>query len=235
MRRISRSPISAMRMPPSASRASVVGRFSSAFAAGPPSWWPAGEAGSRDGRDRPARVDAADPVVVLIGDQDAARGVDDDPRRMVELRVRRRTAVARESGDAGACDRRDDAVRSDLADAVAQVGHEHVARRIDGHAHGLVRAAPRPPGRHRRDTPGRPCPRAACSVGAGTAADAARRAAEAGESHHREKQTGSDEEHGWSRRYLLARVACGYRGGRLSRRRYSVPIAHDRPRIIRAG
>src|SRR5262249_7833074 len=40
--------------------------------------------------------------------------------------------------DAGAGDRRDEAVRGDLADPVAQVGDEHVALRIDGHAHGLV-------------------------------------------------------------------------------------------------
>jgi len=74
---------------------------------------------------------------VLIGDQDAARGIDDDPRRMVELRVRRRAAVTREPGQAGAGDRRDDAVGRDPADAVAQVGDEHVARRVDGDAHGL--------------------------------------------------------------------------------------------------
>jgi hypothetical protein len=161
-----------MRTRPSASRASVVGRFRSAFAAGPPFLVTPGEAGSGDGRNRPARVDAADSVVVLIGDEDAVRGVDDDPRRMVELPVGRRTAVARETSDARACHRRDDPVGSDLADAIAQVGDEHVARRIDGHAHGAGRAAPRTLKCRCPRYPATPVPASSWSLGAGTVADA---------------------------------------------------------------
>ena len=155
----------------------------------------AGKSGSGDRRDRPARVDAADSVVALIGDEDAARGVDDHASRMVELRVRRRTAVAREAGDAGAGDRRDDAVGRDLADAVAQVGHEHVPGRIDGHAHRLVelRADRRPAvAEIPRDTRARE----ELQRGRRHRSRRARRAAEGDQRRHHEKQkTGSDEEH----------------------------------------
>ena len=166
---------------------------------------------------------------MLIGDEDAAGGVDNDARRMVELRVRRRAAVAREAGDAGSGDRRDDAVRCDLADAVAQVGDEHVARRIDGHAHRLVEL--RADGRTAiaeipRDTRARE----KLQRGRRHRGGRARRAAEAGERHHREEQTtGSDEENTAGHGGTSWRGSLADTGRTPESAGYSMPIAGSAP------
>ena len=101
------------------------------------------------------------------------------------MRVRRRPAVAHEAGDAGSGDRGDDAVRRDLADAVAEVGDEHVARRVEGLGHGLVER--RADGRTAvaeiaRDTGAREQLQRWCGHGGG----GGHRAAEARQRDHRE-------------------------------------------------
>ena len=126
-------------------------------------------------------------------------------------------------------DRRDDAVRCDLADAVAQVGDEHVARRIDGHPHGLVELCA--DGRTAvAEIPGDARAREKLQRGRRHRGGRARRDAEAGQSHQREDQaTGSDEEHtaghgGTSWRESLADTG----QGRPSARRYSVSARRAR-------
>src|SRR5439155_190426 len=97
----------------------------------------AGGAVAGDRRDRPARRQLADLVVVGVGDVDVARAVDRDPFWKVELgggrgrpvAARRRRARARV---AVASDRRDRPARGQLADlVVVGIGDVDVARAVD--------------------------------------------------------------------------------------------------------
>jgi hypothetical protein len=73
-------------------------------------------AAARHGKDRAQGVDAADLVVVAVGDEDAARAVRDGVGRRVEEGGRRRPAVTCGSGRVlGARYPRDESVRSDHA------------------------------------------------------------------------------------------------------------------------
>ena len=97
--------------------------------------------------DARVEMEAPDPVVADVADEERAVTIEDDAVRLAELRVRAGPAVAAEPGDAGARDGRDDARRAiDPADDVAvALGDEQVAARIEPD---LVRHVQR--GRRRR-------------------------------------------------------------------------------------
>ena len=73
---------------------------------------------ARDGRDRRVGGHAADPVVLLVGDQHLAAGHDGDARRLGEPRRHRRPAVAAEPALAGPGDDRGTARSIDAPDPV---------------------------------------------------------------------------------------------------------------------
>ena len=86
------------------------------------------------------RRDLADHVVVTVGDEQVARGIDGDAAGVVQLGGGRGSVVAAVTGGAVAGDGDDVAGRLDhLADhVVADVGDEQVARGVDGDADGVV-------------------------------------------------------------------------------------------------
>ena len=101
-------------------------------------WWPrhcrphvAGTAVTREGRDIAVGSDHAHPQIARIRDVNIARRIHRDRLRRVQLRLIGRAAVAREARCAGARERADHTLRSDLPDhVVAGVGHVDVPRRI---------------------------------------------------------------------------------------------------------
>ena len=105
--------------------------------------------GPGDGGDDPAG-DPADAVVGLVGDQHVPVALDRDAGGLVELRVRRRPAVAVGAGGAGPRDGADrpvpvhppDPVVVGVGDEVAAVGHErHVGREVQDHLAGRTAVA----------------------------------------------------------------------------------------------
>src|SRR5207248_223187 len=97
-----------------------------------------GRAAAGDGRDRAGGRDAADAVVVEVGDQEAAVGGRGDAGGGVELGRGRRAAVAGETGRAAAGNRSDSAGGRDTADAVALIGDQEAAVGGRGDAEGVA-------------------------------------------------------------------------------------------------
>src|SRR5208282_882083 len=94
-----------------------------------------------DGDDVAGRLDhLADHVIVKVGDEQVARGVDGDVAGVIQFGGGRGAVVAAVTGFAVACDGDDVAGRLDhLADhVIVKVGDEQVARGVDGHATGIV-------------------------------------------------------------------------------------------------
>src|SRR5207244_12169641 len=99
--------------------------------------------GGRGRNDSRRRVDAPD-AVVSIGDEDVARGVEGDAVGVLELRGRRRPAVAAEARTAIARHGRNGSRRRvDAPDAVVLlISDEQVSCRAEGNAGGEARFGP---------------------------------------------------------------------------------------------
>ena len=88
-----------------------------------------------NGSDRSAGIDPSDPVVVRVRNLQVPGSVDRYPARLVEPRLGGRAPVTAIASVSRAGDRRDDAVRIDLADAVVpRVGYIQIPCRIRGQA-----------------------------------------------------------------------------------------------------
>ncbi len=91
------------------------------------------------GRDGAPGGDLADAAVVVVGDVEVAGGIEGHANGYAQLRVGRGAAVTREAKAAAAGVGRDGPPGGDLADAiVGDVRDVEVARRIEGHANGVV-------------------------------------------------------------------------------------------------
>ena len=88
--------------------------------------------GARDRGDDAVGIDATNPVVPGIGYQHAAVGRDGYPRRLVQNRINRRSAITSESKNATARDRRNDSIRRHSPNAtVLSVSNQD--RSVGGH------------------------------------------------------------------------------------------------------
>src|SRR3989304_217017 len=110
---------SAMKRLPSASMVTPRGLSSLALVGGPPSppkptppvaaWAPPARPAPRHRRDDPCpRVNLADPIIVIVGDEQVPARVEGDAPGHVELCARRGAAVPRETGRPRSRHRRDD-------------------------------------------------------------------------------------------------------------------------------
>jgi hypothetical protein len=84
-------------------------------------------AGARIGRDRAIRRHPADPVLALVGDQEAAVGERRDSHGCVQVRGGGRSAIAERAADVRAGNGRDGPVRGHAADAPVARVHEQEA------------------------------------------------------------------------------------------------------------
>src|SRR5439155_1266676 len=95
--------------------------------------------GARHGRDGPVGIYLANPVVLVIGDEEVALTVHGNPRRLAECGARGRATVPTGAPLAGARDRSDGAVPADLANplviglAEIRICDEEVALAVHGH------------------------------------------------------------------------------------------------------